>query len=89
MIKKYTGLWLSAQTETTAPPPRITIFRNTFLASFCNAFLSCKCYCNAVERFGTLNDTWETMRAEQLAEAAAKGQALPVANDPNWPSVEW
>ncbi len=40
-------------------------------------------------RFGTLNDTWETMRAEQLAEAAARGQALPQANDPNWPSVSW
>ena len=50
---------------------------------------ACQCGPNAVKRFGTLNDTWETMRAEQLAEAAAKGQTLPVANDPNWPSVEW
>ena len=42
-----------------------------------------------VVRFGTLNDTWETMRTEQLAEAAAQGLTLPVASDPNWPSVEW
>jgi len=42
-----------------------------------------------VVRFGTLNDTWETMRTEQLVEAAAQGLTLPVANDPNWPSVEW
>jgi hypothetical protein len=40
-------------------------------------------------RFGTLNDTWETMRAEQLAAAAAQGQLLPPPSDPNWPSVSW